>query len=202
MVPKSLLSFTYHITEVSPYRDEMHHDMRQAFARFGIDLAMMQQLGGNAQQQLEAVMRASFEVERAAYSKRANPHEVLTVPMEVASLNLFLAIVPFLALEIQQGQPGPNQPFIDAGSPRTFLHSVYLLFYSEQFRNQTQAAPHPAVCVQVAATDLQRAWTDVRDALRLPLESRPSAMALSDSVQILMHTVGAEFACNDWQICW
>jgi hypothetical protein len=178
MVPKSLLSFTYHITEVSPYRDEMHHDMRQSFARFGIDLAMMQQLGGNAQQQLEAVMRASFEVERASYSLRTNPDEALTVPMPMASLNLFLAIVPFLALEIQHGQPEPNQPFVDTGSSRTFLHSVYLLFYSEDFRNQTANAPQPAACVQVASTDLQRAWTDVRDALRLPRESRPSALQM------------------------
>jgi hypothetical protein len=201
MVPKSLLSFTYHITEVSAYRDEMHHDMRQAFARFGIDLSMMQQLGGNAQQRLEAVMRASYEVERASYAKRANPNEVLSVPMEVAAPNLFLAIVPFLAREIEVGQPGDDQA-MGSLDKLTFLHAVYLLFYSAQFRAATPKAPAPASCAVVKASDLQRAWSEVRSALLLPVAQRPSAAMSVDSVQILMHTVGDEFACSDWIICW
>lgn len=201
MVPKSLLSFTYHITEVSAYRDEMHHDMRQAFARFGIDLSMMQKLGGNAQQRLDAVLRASFEVERASYTERATHSERLTVPMDVAAPNLFLAIVPFLAWEIQHGQPGDDQP-MGSLEKLTFLHAVYLLFYSEEFRRHHSYAPPPDNCVMVDASDLQRAWSEVRAALMLPLAQRPAAAMTVDSVQILMHTVGAEFACNDWMICW
>ncbi len=205
MVPHSLLAFVYHITEVSPYRDEMHHDMRQALRRFGVDIDMMRRLGNaDAEAMLRAVERASFEVERASYDQRA-PGPPLTVPMPCATYNLFTAIVPFLAWELEHEVPSPDQPCPPGEPTPTLLHSLYLLFYSREYRDKAEAPPALREKVRAAGVDagaVAAAWGAVRLALALPPGRRVTAAAIEPALTTLLVAIAVEFSADAWQICW
>lgn len=199
MVPQSLLAFVYHITQVSPYRDEMHHDMRQALRRFGVNLEMMQRVSATPKELLATVRRASFEVERASYENRAE-QAPLRVPMAMATQNLFGAIVPFLAWELSHGISDPEQAE-DLEQP-SLLRSVYFLFYSAAFRAKHPHPPELGTPVPVNAAQLATAWQVVRDALNAPVARRTVGDRENAALSTLMSALAVEFAIIVWPFCW
>ncbi len=191
MIPRTPLSFLYHITEAAPYRDEMHHDMRQAFRRFEI---------------AEVLRPAAFNVERASFEQRVDEPEELTVPLDVATDMLFLGIVPALDSELQLGTDAEDQPVKTAyDDPRmTLLHATYLLFYSRAYRDEHPEPPAVAgpPYAKVDLPAFAESWSFIRDALRKPVGMRPSPAQTTPHLARMMRSLAAEFAGGIWAFCW
>jgi hypothetical protein len=201
MIPHSPLSFIYHITIVSRYREEMHTDIRQALWRFDVDNAIRQRFGeSGAEQRIQRFRRASFEIERAAYGNRAEPGKPLLVPMQDATDDLFSQTAPHLAWEIVNGRPGNDQAAPSLAGDASFLQCVYLLFYSSAFRSANELPPTERFSELSSSlqTSVSNAWSVVRQSLLVS----SAVDNLDASLNTLMWLLSYEFQGKMWNACW
>ncbi|HWA72782.1 MAG TPA: hypothetical protein VG937_10620 [Polyangiaceae bacterium] len=200
--PRNPLSFTYHISLVPAYRDEMHHDIRVAFRRFGITADLFQ--GGVVT--LDQFQRVSFDIERAAYAARSPEQPAITKPMQHAAKAYFDAMVPLFA----QLLTNPLASRSDVAPPDRSDDSDFLLrrlFFLVHSSRAQQLWPGPPLArlnqVLVNAnqrSDFVAAWERVHAALSTGRVLAPSdATAYSGA---LMPALALEYADSTWPECW
>lgn len=202
MIPKTPLSFVYHVTLDPPHRDELHHNILDAFARHGItDDGFAKFANYEAVPSAEAFRTASFNIERAAYQIRGEGSEDGLDAMVEAAAELFRLLAPCLAHELAEGLSGP---LVQPGNQPWLLGGLYDTFYS------TQRAAKPRLNGALANhlspqanTDLFAAWEVVHTSLQQPPGPAEFDRLLAHTSAIC-EALATEYALGAgcWSQCW
>lgn len=196
-IPRTPLSMTYHST-IAEYRDEMHHDLEQAYRRFAIDgtlawlasapVASKVPLPTSAQ-----VRDATEAVDLAAYRRR---HDGVSVDLKCALEHFFLLLAPVLIEELVKGVDAPDQRDRTSENPH-FLSLLYHLFYSREFR--TRADGKSLFAENYDTDGVGPAW----DAVRALIMGEPRDLAaVPDHVRTLCRKLNEDFRESIWPLTW
>lgn len=202
MPPKTPLSFIYHVTLHPAYRDELHHDIRQTFERFGITNEGFERYAQYPMDaSAQAFQRAAFDLERAAFEIRGEDPDQGLESMANAAGELYRLLSPCLAYELAEGASGSR---VQPEHRQWLLAGLFDTFYSTQRDvkprvNSTLASG----MAQQATTALNAAWEAVHSALQQP-PGRAGFDQLLPHTNAICSVLATEYALRTgcWSECW